>query len=137
MSKVSNKAVKQSEVSSNVEAVASNIKVLLDSIYPNHADGLLAYARARFVENLVWRADKDFEFQEGKAAEAQVKYDEAMFIQRAITEQQNREGEDQGMVYDTQVERSQRWNERMQIQLQGASEFRDAAHLALESLSQD
>jgi hypothetical protein len=41
------------------------------------------------------------------------------------------------MVYDSQVERAQRWNERMQLQLQGASEFRDAAHLALESLSQD
>jgi hypothetical protein len=137
MAKVSKKVTKQSEVSSNVEAVASNIKVLLDSIYPNHADGLLAYARARFVENLVWRADKDFEFQQGKASEAEAKYDEAMFIQRAITEQQNREGEDQGMVYDSQVERAQRWNERMQLQLQGASEFRDAAHLALESLSQD
>jgi|13_taG_2_1085334.scaffolds.fasta_scaffold71951_1 hypothetical protein len=136
MAKVSKKVVK-SEVEANVEAVASNIKVLLDSIYPNHADGLLAYARARFVENLVWRADKDYEFQEGKAAEAQVKYDEAMFIQRAITEQQNREGESQTMVYDTQVERAERWNERMQLQLQGASEFRDAAHLALESLSQD
>lgn len=136
------KAVKvSSEVTNYAAEVAASqqaIMTLLNSVYPPAADGSLSYARTRFIENLVWRSDKDAEFQTTKAAEAQQKLDDAHFIQRAIDEQQKREEiTDPHKVYSTQVERAERWNERMQLQLHGARIFQDAAHAALEALASE
>ncbi len=121
---------------SNVQVAADALRAYIDAVYPNAADGSLGYARARKAENEVWRSDKDYEFQVGKAAEAQEKLLEAEFIQRAINEQQEREQlTDPHKVYSTGLERAKQWAERMEMQLYGAKVARDAAHQVLENIA--
>lgn len=123
------------EYEADVKTAAQMMHNLIDTIYPKSDE--LKYARERMAENLVWRADRDAEYQVTKVAEAKEKLDDAIYVERAIQEKQEREAinEPNTTVYDTRRENAERWYDRMEMQMHGASMFRDAAVLCRDTLS--
>jgi hypothetical protein len=123
------------EYEAEVRNAAQMMHNLIDTIYPKTDE--LKYARERMAENLVWRADRDAEYQATKVEEAKAKLDDAIYVERAIQEKQEREAinEPNTTVYDTRRENAERWCDRMEMQMHGASMFRDAAILCRDTLS--
>lgn len=123
------------EYEADVKTAAQMMHNLIDTIYPKSDE--LKYARERMAENLVWRADRDAEYQATKVEEAKAKLDDAIYVERAIQEKQEREAinEPNTTVYDTRRENAERWCDRMEMQMHGASMFRDAAILCRDTLS--
>ena len=123
------------EYEADVKTAAQMMHNLIDTIYPKSDE--LKYARERMAENLVWRADRDAEYQATKVEEAKAKLDDAIYVERAIQEKQEREAinEPNTTVYDTRRENAERWYDRMEMQMHGASMFRDAAILCRDTLS--
>tara|TARA_R100000734_G_C3263554_1_gene61512 strand:+ start:91 stop:522 length:432 start_codon:yes stop_codon:yes gene_type:complete len=130
------KAINEAEFSADVKVCAEILTSLIDTVYPKCDE--LKYARERMAENLVWRADRDAEYQTTKVAEAQEKLDDAIYVERAIQEKQEREAinEPNTTIYDTRRENAERWSERMQLQMHGAVTFRDAAILCRDTISE-
>ena len=94
------------EYEADVKTAAQMMHNLIDTIYPKSDE--LKYARERMAENLVWRADRDAEYQATKVEEAKAKLDDAIYVERAIQEKQEREAinEPNTTVYDTRRERT-------------------------------
>tara|TARA_R100000654_G_scaffold74833_1_gene110210 strand:+ start:100 stop:531 length:432 start_codon:yes stop_codon:yes gene_type:complete len=129
------KAINEAEFSAEVEACAEFMRNLIDVCYPQCDE--LKYARERMAENLVWRADRDYEFQVTKVAESQERLDNAVFEETAIREKLQRESVDEPntTVYDSRRERAAQWHERMEMQMCGAARYRDGAILCRDTLS--
>ncbi len=127
----SNKS-REAEVQHAVEAMMSHIS----ASFPKCPE--LKYSRQRDVDDIIWRVESNLPYQKEKCAEAKEKLDNAIYVEQAIQEKQQRESIDEPntTVYDSRRERAAQWHERMEMQLYGM-ELRLEAAMILRDIIAD
>lgn len=126
----------------DVKALFESFRTSLDIAYPNCATGAMSYMRAKAAGDMLWKAQADMNAEcvpnkSGKIfgalpqlQEAQREYDDAVYLA-----ERRAEDTDENKVYDTKVERTREWLDRMEMQHYGTKMRVDAAHMLCEYLA--
>lgn len=140
MSKKATKVNKDYNI--NVEAAFQQQLVTLNEYYPYCPTGQMSYVRSAYVDGLIRQAEFDFNAdakpsKNGKVygavpqlAQAKMDYEDAVFLAERRAEDTDANG-----VYDTKVERTRQWMDRMELQHYGTKLRLDAAMMLRDYLA--
>jgi hypothetical protein len=126
----------------DVKALFESNRTSLDIAYPRCATGAMSYIRAKAAGDMLWKAQADMNAEcvpnkSGKTfgslpqlQEAQREYDDAVYLA-----ERRAEDTDENKVYDTKVERTREWLDRMEMQHYGTQMRVDAAQMLCDYLA--
>lgn len=126
----------------DVKALFESNRTSLDIAYPRCATGAMSYIRAKAAGDMLWKAQADMNAEcvpnkSGKTfgalpqlQEAQREYDDAVYLA-----ERRAEDTDENKVYDTKVERTREWLDRMEMQHYGTKMRVDAAQMLCDYLA--
>ena len=130
------------EYKSAVEAAFKQQLATLNEYYPHCPTGQMSYVRTAYVDGLIRQAEFDFNAdskpsKNGKVygavpqlEQARMDYDDAVFLAERRADDTDVNG-----VYDTKVERTAKWLERMELQHYGTKLRLDAAYMLRDYLA--
>lgn len=126
----------------DVKDLFESYRTSLDIAYPRCATGAMSYIRAKAAGDMLWKAQADMNAEcvpnkSGKTfgalpqlQEAQREYDDAVYLAERRAEDTDENG-----VYDTKVERTREWLDRMEMQHYGTKMRVDAAQMLCDYLA--
>lgn len=128
----SNKS-REAEVQNCVDAIMNYISA------SNPKCPELKYQRQRDIDDIIWRTENSLPYQREKSADAKEKLDNAIYVEQAVQEKQQRESIDEPnmTVYDSRRERAAQWNERMEMQLHGMELRLEAAMIVRDIIADE